>query len=432
MRADGLYGDDDPMRWPQAYNPTHCHHVCIPRPNSLGSHAIIWWAPSHEDFTPFNHPTSLILGLGKLSASKLAELKSSVSFLLARVDKYTSNASSRVPPTLGPIVKMIEHGMARVEFVCTNFRQMQFGVRDVQRCWLDATATLDYMEVYKPRMDSWRLTVSASVPSAVADTMGVFTTDLRVAQDFVHAGLPCWLIRPASSFADINILLASPLLSSQNAVILTPHRYKYPVIFEGPSTSHQKYDAILCYARNFLQYPDLFNLPINNSSVASDANDTITTSINQTAPCAAGPSRHQNSNNRGNSVPGPSWKQKPGMSREARNQGRAPYSARRGRTFCYLLSLTGYLIRLTIGDGHNNNNTGPSGTSGRDKFLPIDSPIMPLSIPAWRDALAAVNKSQSIQITSHHDRHYIFPEPGIFANTCDTRRARFFATWNIV
>ncbi|KAF8223081.1 hypothetical protein L208DRAFT_1318865, partial [Tricholoma matsutake] len=45
MWADGLYRDDDPMCWPQPYTSTHCHHACIPHPNSLASHAIIWWEP---------------------------------------------------------------------------------------------------------------------------------------------------------------------------------------------------------------------------------------------------------------------------------------------------------------------------------------------------------------------------------------------------
>jgi hypothetical protein len=57
---------------------------------------------------------------------------------------------------------------------------------------------------------------------------------------------------------------------------------------------------------------------------------------------------------------------------------------------------------------------------------------MPLSIAAWRDALAGVDKSQAVQIRTPRDRHYLFPEPGIFANTSDARRARFFATWNVV
>jgi hypothetical protein len=151
MRADSFYADGDPILWPQPYNVFNCHHGAIPRPKSLSAHLVIWWEPTHMDFIRLRDPISPIRGLGKLSDSKLGELKSSVSILLSRVQAFMSNLSkSRVPPTLGPMVKMIEHGLARLGSVWTNFRQMAFGVRDVQRCWLDLMAMLDYMEVYKP------------------------------------------------------------------------------------------------------------------------------------------------------------------------------------------------------------------------------------------------------------------------------------------
>jgi hypothetical protein len=107
------------------------------------------------------------------------------------------------------MVKMIEHGLIHLESVWTNFHQMAFGVRDVQRCWLDVMAMLDYMEVYKPQMDSARLAVG-SPPVEVADTIGVFTNDVRIAQDFFHAGLPFWLTRPASDLGQTNILQCHP------------------------------------------------------------------------------------------------------------------------------------------------------------------------------------------------------------------------------
>ena len=112
--------------------------------------------------------------------------------------------------TLGHLVKMIEHGLVCLELVWTNFCQMAFGVRDVQRCWLNLIAMLDYMEVYKPRMDSARLAVG-SLPAEVADTVGVFTNDIRVAQDFFHAGLPFWLTRPVSDLGQTNILAVVPI-----------------------------------------------------------------------------------------------------------------------------------------------------------------------------------------------------------------------------
>ena len=101
----------------------------------------------------------------------------------------TNLSKSQAPSSLGLLVKMIKHGLIHLGSVWTNFHLMAFGVRDVQRCWLDLTVMLDYMEVYKPWMDSARLAMS-SLPVEVANTVGAFTSDIHVAQDFFHAGLP--------------------------------------------------------------------------------------------------------------------------------------------------------------------------------------------------------------------------------------------------
>jgi hypothetical protein len=135
------------------------------------------------------------------------------------VKLYQADApSNRQPPTLQPSVKMLEHGLARLESVYTNFRQMEFSVRDVQRMWLELTAMLDYMQIYKPRMDGY--TPSAS---RIADTVGVFTHDLRVVQDFVTAGLPCWLIRPVSDFTNQIILKIVEPQRAEGIVSLGTH-----------------------------------------------------------------------------------------------------------------------------------------------------------------------------------------------------------------
>jgi hypothetical protein len=278
MRSDSLYGDDDPILWPQPYNAFNCHHGAIPSPKSLSAHLIIWWEPTHKDFIPLRDSASPIRGLGKLADSKLGELKSSVSVLLSRVQAFMANPSKfRAPPSLGPMVKMIEHGLVRLGSVWTNFRQMAFGVRDVQRCWLDLMAMLDYMEVYKPRMDSAWLAVG-SPPVKVADTVGVFTTDIRVAQDFFRAGLPFWLTRPASDLGQTNILAAVPLLAPHhNGICFESHRFNYPVIYQGPASSTQKHEAILRYARNFLRYPDPFAL--HTSDMSPSASAQVETSV---------------------------------------------------------------------------------------------------------------------------------------------------------
>jgi len=73
---------------------------------------------------------------------------------------------------------------------------------------------------------------------------------------------------------------------------------------------------------------------------------------------------------------------------------------------------------------------------GRNKFQSIvDIPIAPLSIPAWSNALAAVDDDPSRvdeRYRSPNDRKYVFPEPGIFLGANEVRRAKYLLTWQAI
>jgi hypothetical protein len=268
LRSDSRYADDDPILWPQPFIPYFSHYGAIPQPYSLYEHQVIWWMPSHDHFVRHAHPASPVSGLGKLSNIKFAELKASVDSLLERLKNYQAKTpSERQPRILHPFVKMLVHSLARLESVYTNFRQMEFSIRDVQRTWLELTALLDYMEIYKPRMDG-----HAHSASEVANTIGVFTHDLRVAQDFFTAGLPCWLIRPASDF--INQIIHKVVVPEdpKRTLCFRAHSFSYPVLFTGPASSHEKYHLIHQYARNFLRAPDPFNTSSDPERIAPSMN----------------------------------------------------------------------------------------------------------------------------------------------------------------
>ena len=125
-----------------------------------------------------------------------------------------------------PLVKWLERDLLQLQSVYTTFRQTEFIVWDVQRMWLELQAVLDYMEIYKPQMDG-------HTPAAVwvADTISVFTSSIRIAQDFFITGLPCWLIRPSSQITNQKIIQVVDLWNPEDQLTLAQHPFPYPVIF---------------------------------------------------------------------------------------------------------------------------------------------------------------------------------------------------------
>ena len=79
LRADSLYGDNDPMQWAQPYIIEQCHLAAIPHPNTSLDHRIIWWTPTIGDYSlpPRSRPVS---GVGKLCQPRYNELRTSVIF----------------------------------------------------------------------------------------------------------------------------------------------------------------------------------------------------------------------------------------------------------------------------------------------------------------------------------------------------------------
>ncbi|KAF9033914.1 hypothetical protein BJ165DRAFT_1534467 [Panaeolus papilionaceus] len=59
--------------------------------------------------------------------------------------------------------------------------------------------------------------------------------------------------------------------------------------------------------------------------------------------------------------------------------------------------------------------------TGRNKFEPLEHACAPYSIPAWRDALSAVDYSPARIVdrasADHNSNQYIFPDPGLFMNS---------------
>jgi len=210
-----------------------------------------------------------VSGLGKLSQTKYNQLRTSVIFLNNRVKQYKeSTPAERNPPNLQPSVKWIQQVLDQLFSVQMSLRHIEFIVRDLQRVWLHVWAVLDYMLIYRPRMDGL-----APPAKGVADTIGTYTISIRVAQDMFIAGLPCWLLRSSDEFADSKIFSIADIFHPKDYIVLEPHRFAYPVIFQGPATSNEKYRNIEAFARNFLCSQDPFAIAVSTSSTTLSSSE---------------------------------------------------------------------------------------------------------------------------------------------------------------
>ena len=64
----------------------------------------------------------------------------------------------------------------------------------------------------------------------------------------------------------------------------------------------------------------------------------------------------------------------------------------------------------------------------------MDSPFAPFSIPAWSDALRAVDQSPSCLLETSKELqqygHYVFPDPGLFlGRATDEKKAQYIESW---
>ncbi len=190
LRADFRYGPDDPTLWPQPWVRQYPHLGAILRkPDDRDDPlSIMWWDPTGDDFE--SSGVRLVDGLGELSRAKFLSFEVMMMNLESRVYEYRK--TSTIPnPLLLIMVKAMQDACVRLGSLKTTFTEMGFGVTEFQRYYLEVHALLDYLELYKPRMDGQK-----PAATTVANCVGIFTNIGRVTQDFCTAGIPVWLLRP--------------------------------------------------------------------------------------------------------------------------------------------------------------------------------------------------------------------------------------------
>jgi hypothetical protein len=139
------------------------------------------------------------------------------------------------------LVRAMQDSLARLDSLKTTFTEMRIGVTEFQRYYLEIYGCLDYLEIYKPRMDGEK-----PAAKSVMNCIGAITNIPRIVQDFYTAGLPVWFLRPSTfwdSPARCNILKTVTPLDPADVLCVSEHYPPFRAIFYGSSMDPKRHDA---------------------------------------------------------------------------------------------------------------------------------------------------------------------------------------------
>ncbi|KAF9042390.1 hypothetical protein BJ165DRAFT_1406053 [Panaeolus papilionaceus] len=272
--------------------------------------------------------------------------------------------------TLG---QALRYTFSRLQSLAATWHDIRFTLAELQRYYLELVGLLDYMEVYKPRMDG-----SHPRPPTVASTIGCFTTKPRVVEEFTAAGLPVWYMRPLKNgFANNVLSIVEPIPYSDKLV--TRIHGSFPVLHESNSyiSTGDVVGLIHQFSRKWISTPNPFQNPTSstNPSVSSLSSSKPPQTTTSSSSRSSGPPRKK-----------------------------------------------AKISTTKTTSSSNAPNDQPQQTM-RDKFAPLQGPMAPFTIPAWVDALKRVNQTQPPTISQPpRGGYYAFPDPGLFISPLSEQR----------
>ncbi|KAF9486817.1 hypothetical protein BDN71DRAFT_1514603 [Pleurotus eryngii] len=202
--------------------------------------------------------------------------------------------------------------------------------------------------------------------------IGAITYSHTVAEEFATTGVPVWLVRDLSEFSPNVRIQSLVALQATKLVVVEPFPGVSQAIYVGSSDSCEKYDSIYKYSRQHFALAYEVERPAQPPSAADDASERPAKRFKTQTTAVAG--------SKARALPAP-----------------------------------------------NDKDIA--------KFHPSDHPFWPPILPAWRDALAAVNHSNSrVSLEwAPGDSGYRFPDPHLFVppslHNINKRISSYYITW---
>ena len=185
LRADGTFGEDDPICWPQKHHPNAPHLPFIPLTDP-GAHSLIHTFRSglRKDHVTFADDLDDGLRVCTLSEDFIRGLRRQVEHFIKDVQEFLSN-QEKPHLRLEGLSQFLEITLAKMSRLRDTLPQLRLTFGLASRFYLEARGYLKYHAVLKA---TGKTTVDPNL-------VGVWVEDAHVCAEYHRMGVPVWYIR---------------------------------------------------------------------------------------------------------------------------------------------------------------------------------------------------------------------------------------------
>jgi len=251
MRRDFHFADDDYTLWPQPFYGKYPHLAVIPRKPfdvlSDSTENLLWWSPDDTAFVSI--PINFLRGFSKLLSEKLQQFRAYVNKQLARCQSFIENPKNKLYHLFICILSTsLSNSMIRLASIPTSRWHICFTIAKLQQCALELEALFWFNDIIYPR-------IIGELPPATETewTIGAFSTNSEVIQNFFHGGIPVWFIRPFASLPDVTVDNVTEMMFPHQVHFLDvqPADPPFEVAFTGSATDLDKFLGYAQFIRSY-------------------------------------------------------------------------------------------------------------------------------------------------------------------------------------
>ena len=231
----------------------YSHAVCIPRKDTLPTHAIAWYTPTHDNFVTAAESSPSVGLLREDSVQMLEQL-----FKLLCTRHHPIKHKKAIGQSfLHQQMRSAEHDIMHLQLHPLKFRDFVIFIAQLQCTLLDIHAMLEFIEILSPLWNS----PPSKPPRANPMWMGYFTTDTQVCDRMYFAGVPVWLVCH-KDYIPLTMNIVKPVrLTFPDDIVKADYSENgradpFRSLFRGPDSPLRQWHTRRYYQGTFVDAPE--------------------------------------------------------------------------------------------------------------------------------------------------------------------------------